>query len=140
MRIPKLRLPQKETLLSFAELIDAYRVFPRTILAFYGYYLWYVSEWFMPIANPTNGQTAFAVTLAGSIPVIIGLYQNSGRSWSEHNRSFMAPKPPQFIFPQTSPNINMGYGQFGQEPPVPPRAGPAGTTAGPYDNKDIEGD
>jgi len=136
----KLRFPDRGRLLEIAELIDAWRIVPRIILGAYGYLVWFVINWFIIISNPATGQTALVVSIAGSIPVVIGLYQHSGRSWGPHgNRSFRNKQPhipaynPTYVLPQVHPNINIG-----QEPQVPDAGGPAGTSAGPYDASDFE--
>ena len=134
----KQHFPSRSTLLEIAELIDAWRIVPRSILVFYGYLVWYVANWFMVIPNPGTGQTAFTVSIAGSIPVVIALYQNSGRRWGPHgNKSWKSPKQPSYnptiILPPIQPNISIG-----QEPQVPAAGGPAGRSAGPYDSSDFE--
>jgi hypothetical protein len=121
----------RQELLNFAELIDAFRVVPRTILIVYSYFVWYVINWYLPIANPTTGQTALVTTVAGSVPVVIGLYQNSGRRWGPHgNKSWKGSPPsgyaPTIVLPPVNPNINIGSGQGGK-------------TAGPYEDSDLEG-
>lgn len=137
MKKPKVR---KGTLLDIAELLDAYRVVPRILLFFYGYLVWYITNWYLPIQNPTTGQTAVFTTLLGSIPVIVGLYQSSGRRWGPHgNRQWRQPRIPQYqaptiVMPPIQPNINIGQG----EPPTPDAGGPAGRSAGPYDDRDYE--
>lgn len=133
----KLRFPDRNALLNIAEVIDAWRIVPRIILGAYGYLVWFVINWFIIIANPVTGQTALAVSIAGSIPVVIGLYQHSGRSWGPHgNRGFRKQNipayNPTYVLPQIQPNINIG-----QEPQAPAAGGPAGTSAGPYDASDL---
>jgi len=129
----------REDLLNFAELIDAFRVVPRTILIVYAYFVWYVVNWYLPIGNPTTGQTALVTTIAGSIPVVIGLYQNSGRRWGPNgNKSWGMGRDvpgyaPTIVLPPVNPNINIG--SAGQEPP--PAGGPSGRSAGPYDDRDF---
>lgn len=136
MKKPK--LPKRSTILEYAEIIDALRLVPRIILFFYGYLVWYVINWFIIIPNPVTGQTALMVSIAGSIPVVIGLYQSSGRRWGPHgNRSWRGPRQPNYnptiVLPPVQPNINIG-----QEPQVPSAGGPAGRSAGPYDSRDFE--
>ena len=131
---------KKDLLLNAAEVIDALRVVPRTIIVCYGFFVWYVINWFLVIPNPTTGQTALVTTVAGSIPVVIGLYQNSGRRWGPYgNKSWGSsssyPKQynPTIVLPPVQPNINIGGGQ----PPTPESGNPAGYTAGPYDDRDL---
>lgn len=128
-------MQHRDMLLYIAEIIDAYRVVPRIILGLYAFFVWYVVNWYLPIPNPTTGQTALVTTIAGSIPVVVGLYQNSGRNWGGSQRTLFPPKAPKnsptIVVPPISPNINIG-----NEPPRPSTGSPAGRTAGPYDDSD----
>jgi hypothetical protein len=125
----------RDKLLYIAELIGAYRVVPRIILGLYAFFVWYVSNWYLMIPNPTTGQTALVTTIAGSIPVVIGLYQSSGRNWGGTQRTLFPPRQskhsPTIVVPPVSPNINIG-----NEPQKPQAGSSAGRTAGPYDDRD----
>ena len=54
-----------ETLLQFADVIDAYRIFPRAFIATYLYLLIETTVWFMSIPEPNPSQ-------AGLISVVVG--------------------------------------------------------------------
>jgi hypothetical protein len=71
----------KQTFLDIAEVVDAFRVIPRSILIAYGFLVWTVVSWFMGIPAPTTQQAALVTTVTGLIAAIAGLYQNSGRGW-----------------------------------------------------------
>ena len=77
---------KRENLLTWAEIIDAWRVVPRTLLVAYGYLVWYVVNWYMGLADPTTAQTILVTTISGLSTAIIGLYQSSGRDWISYNR------------------------------------------------------
>ena len=71
-----------------AEVLDAYRVVPRIVLALYVYFLYKVGIWFMSLPEPSTQHAAFIATVVGASAAIIGLYQNSGRKWSEQGFKF----------------------------------------------------
>jgi len=86
---------RKERCLNFAEVIDAYRVFPRIFLTlFFAGYCWLMVqswEWYMALpfedfeAAHLAALTAFPVTLltalGGMFTSMYKHYQGSGRSW-----------------------------------------------------------
>lgn len=71
----------KQTFLDIAEVIDAFRVVPRSVLILYGILVWVVVSWFMGLPEPTTQQAALVTTVTGLIAAVAGLYQNSGRPW-----------------------------------------------------------
>lgn len=71
----------KMVMLNGAEIIDAYRVVPRSILVAYAILVWIVVTWFMELPTPTTQQAALVTTVTGLIAAVVGLYQNSGRKW-----------------------------------------------------------
>ena len=75
----------KNRWIRYAELIDAFRIVPRLILAMYAIFLYDICQWFMALENPGNAQSAFIVTVVGIAGVVVGLYQNSGRQWGKNN-------------------------------------------------------
>lgn len=72
----------KETALTIAELIDAYRVVPRFILVGYSILVWTVTTWFMELPDPNTQQAALISTVVGVIAPIAAFYQTTGRSWN----------------------------------------------------------
>lgn len=62
------------------ELINAYRVIPRLMVAGYGALIWTVSSWFMTLPDPTGPQAAFVSTLVGASAGVFGFYVNSGNA------------------------------------------------------------
>jgi hypothetical protein len=68
----------------YAELVDAWRVVPRSILGAYGIMVWVVLEWFMAMPDPTTQQAALVTTISGTVAAVIGLYQHTGRKWGPH--------------------------------------------------------
>lgn len=71
----------KSNLLSFAELVDAYRVFPRTFLAYYGYLLLDAHYWYIHLEVPLETQTDYLQWLWGAAGVVTVFYLKSGRNW-----------------------------------------------------------
>ena len=81
----------KEKWLAVAEVLDAFRIVPRTVLIavlyFAGWYIYDVSTWYMaiPVAERTMEVSGFAGV---TIPAVFGLagkmidwYLKTGRSW-----------------------------------------------------------
>jgi hypothetical protein len=79
---------KKPLLMKSAEVIDAWRVVPRTLLVAYGALTLHVVNWFMTIPEPTTSQTFLVTTISGLASVVIGLYNNSSKNWIEYNREF----------------------------------------------------
>lgn len=67
--------------LRYAEIIDAFRVVPRLLLAGYGYLVWHVSAWFMALPDPNTQHTFFVSTVIGIAAPITAFYLSSGRKW-----------------------------------------------------------
>jgi len=92
--------------LALAELVDAWRLIPRAMVAGYGYMIyWVVTEWYTKlvpymldgcvsptiadclIEAPTTAHTALVVTVVGMAAPIMAFYVNTGKNW---NNSFIA--------------------------------------------------
>jgi hypothetical protein len=71
----------KIRLLDLAETTDAWRLFPRLIIAAYGWLCWDLSRWFMSLKAPTSEQMAFVTVILGLATPLIGLYLQTGRKW-----------------------------------------------------------
>lgn len=69
----------------YAELVDAWRLVPRSILIAYGMMVYWVVSWFLAMPNPTTQQAALVTTVTGTVAAVIGLYQHTGRKWGAHN-------------------------------------------------------
>lgn len=68
----------KERLLDAAEIIDAYRLFPRLYMGMFAYFLWDLHVWYRGVAeNPDF----YANLVFGVVGVVTGLYMKSGRKW-----------------------------------------------------------
>lgn len=99
----------KATFLTWAEMIDAWRIIPRAILVAYSWMLLKVITWYMElepyfpeevkalVANqtvitpeikalmveaPTTQHAALVTAVIGISAAIFGLYSNSGRKWN----------------------------------------------------------
>lgn len=71
----------RDAALPVAEVIDAYRVFPRVFLGYYLFILLDAHAWYthLPETDPT--QTDYMKWLWGAAGVITVFYFNSGRKW-----------------------------------------------------------
>jgi len=68
--------------LRWAEVMDAYRVWPRALIALYGLMAFQVTQWFMALADPNVAQSALVSTVWGASAAWFGLYVRSGRDWN----------------------------------------------------------
>ena len=75
-------MPDKAAL-RWAEVIDAYRVWPRALITLYGVVAFRVTIWFMGLDDPNAAQSAFVSTIWGASAAWFGLYVNTGRRWKE---------------------------------------------------------
>ena len=77
------KLWSKEFWLAIAEIIDAWRIFPRTFVGGYGAMCLELVHW--AIANPdqaTKLQWLIGLVV-GALTPILAFYFNSGRSWTK---------------------------------------------------------
>lgn len=75
----------KQTLLDIAEVIDAYRVFPRIVLAGYGYLAWNMHQWVTHLPDISASQSAYATAIVGLCVPLAGWYFHTGRQWGKKN-------------------------------------------------------
>ncbi len=73
----------KDKLMHAAEVADAWRVVPRTVLVAYGWLVYESSFWFMNLPDPSNTQMGLVSSLLGVAGIIIGVYLKSGRDWTK---------------------------------------------------------
>lgn len=71
----------KERLLDLAEVLDAWRTFPRFFCAGYGVLLGYVTVWYCKLPHASVDQTAFIGTIYGVAGVILKFYLDGGYDW-----------------------------------------------------------
>ena len=60
--------------MNISMILHEYRVFPRVILLGYSGLLYYVTEWFMSLPDPTTQQTVLMTTIAGLSAAVFGFY------------------------------------------------------------------
>ena len=96
--------------MAIAEWVDAWRLIPRAIVAGYAYMTWAVIKWYMNIQpsmmegcnveqlaeaciiqGPSTQHAALVTAVIGIAAVVIGLYTNSGKKWSEGFKSWKTP-------------------------------------------------
>jgi|TARA_R110000744_G_scaffold62668_1_gene129339 hypothetical protein len=65
-------------LLDFADVIDAYRLFPRAFIATYLFLLIDTAEWFMTIPEPNASQAGLISVIIGAGAAWFGLYTSTG--------------------------------------------------------------
>ena len=67
-----------EGLLQFADVIDAYRIFPRAFIATYLYLLIQTTHWFMSLSEPNTAQAGLISVVVGAGAAWFGLYTSTG--------------------------------------------------------------
>ena len=67
-----------ETLLQFADVIDAYRLFPRAFIGTYLYLLIQTTQWFMTLPEPNASQAGLISVVVGAGAAWFGLYTSTG--------------------------------------------------------------
>jgi hypothetical protein len=60
------------------DVINAYRVMPRLLIALYGYAFYQTINWFMALDAPNMAQSGFVSVIVGAGAAWFGLYVNSG--------------------------------------------------------------
>ena len=68
----------KRVFMDAAEVVDAWRVFPRLYLLMFAYFLWDLHQWYVIVAVQPD---YYANLVFGSISVLTGFYMGSGRKW-----------------------------------------------------------
>lgn len=74
----------KQKFLDVAEVVDAFRFFPRNLLLAYSWLIYTVSTWYMhlPVGERTVDTTAFITALCGMATYLCDTYLKSGRNWT----------------------------------------------------------
>ena len=67
-----------DALLEFADVIDAYRIFPRAFIATYLYLLIETTQWFMTLTDPNASQAGLISVVVGAGAAWFGLYTSTG--------------------------------------------------------------
>jgi len=68
----------KQHWLDAAEVVDAWRLFPRAFMTLFAYFAWDMYIWYKVVATTPD---FFANLVFGVIGLVFGLYTNSGRKW-----------------------------------------------------------
>ena len=63
------------------EIINKYRIFPRLLLVFYGWFLNEAHGWFVTLDKPTAEQSAYAIAVIGGVIGIVKYYIEH-KAWS----------------------------------------------------------
>ena len=98
--------------MTIAEMIDAWRLIPRVLMASYSYLLYLVIKWYMELKPeildkcvsdnitdcimmaPTTQHAALVTAVVGISAAIFALYSNSGRKWENAPPPVHDVKPP----------------------------------------------
>lgn len=91
----------RRSFLAMAEMLDAFRIFPRLLVGGYTYILYSTITWYMNleptliadcdvellgqtciVAAPSTQHAALVTAVVGVAAAIFGLYANSGRKWN----------------------------------------------------------
>jgi hypothetical protein len=67
-----------EALMEFADVLDAYRIFPRAFIGVYLYILIVTIQWFMTLPEPNTAQAGLMSVVVGAGAAWFGLYTASG--------------------------------------------------------------
>lgn len=68
-------------MMRIAELLDAWRVFPRIFLFSYGYLAWDMHKWIKSLNTISTEQAAYATAIIGLCVPLVGWYMQTGRKW-----------------------------------------------------------
>lgn len=67
-----------QALLEFADVLDAYRIFPRLFIFAYLYILVTATQWFMLLEDPSTAQAGLISVVVGVGAAWFGLYTSTG--------------------------------------------------------------
>jgi len=92
----KQNLIWKQQLLDGAELLDAYRVFPRIFVGLYIAGLSHVLAWAISLDDISMQQAGFISIVSGTFPFVLNFYMQTGRQWQKENQheNFRFDNPP----------------------------------------------
>ena len=71
----------KQKWLDIAEILDAYRTFPRLFLAGYAWILYDSYIWYKSLPDPTGNQSLMISAVWGASAIVTAWYFNTGRKW-----------------------------------------------------------
>ncbi|GAB5451816.1 MAG: hypothetical protein Hals2KO_21440 [Halioglobus sp.] len=72
----------KQIWLDAAEIVDAWRVWPRIMMVLFWVFLWDVHGWYTSIPTPA-GMQVYANLVFGSVSALTGFYIGTGRKWGQ---------------------------------------------------------
>lgn len=71
----------KEFWLTLAEVVDALRLVPRSLVYGYGFVYAQMMYWAMGLKDISPSQAALLSTATGVIPFLLNFYMQTGRTW-----------------------------------------------------------
>lgn len=69
--------------LELAEVVDAFRLIPRTLMSVYIWFLVDIHFWFKALEEPSTAQQLYANIVWGAFAILGGWYFNTGRKWKD---------------------------------------------------------
>lgn len=76
------KLLSKSTWLTGAEIIDAFRLFPRGVMCYIIWEVYTATLWYRTLETPTAEQTAYVGLLWTGFAAALKFYNETGRDWS----------------------------------------------------------
>lgn len=70
----------KQQWLNAAEIVDAWRVFPRGYMIMFAFFLWDLHQWYTTAGNASHADF-YANLVFGVLGVLTGWYMATGRKW-----------------------------------------------------------
>ena len=67
--------------LLIAEVVDAWRVFPRLMMILFWVFMWDVHDWYIANTTAGMGMDVYANLVFGSLSALTGFYMGTGRRW-----------------------------------------------------------
>lgn len=82
----KHNLVWKQQFLDGAELLDAYRVFPRIFIGLYITGLTHILNWATSLPDISIQQAGFISVISGTFPFMLNFYMQTGREWQKEKQ------------------------------------------------------
>lgn len=75
------RLISRQFWIGCAEIVDAWRLFPRLFVGGYGWLAWDMHEWITRLPDISTQQAAYSTAIIGLCVPLVGWYMQTGRKW-----------------------------------------------------------
>ena len=74
---------RKQFWMDLAELVDAFRMWPRMFMVTYLAGIGHIVIWATKLPDISSQQAAFISVVAGTFPLVLNFYMNTGRKWQK---------------------------------------------------------